>query len=63
MSHKKPAKEKKYVKCAYCGRDNVQVNVATPENKTYMAPHVKPDGMACFGRNIPQRSEIHEGKR
>jgi hypothetical protein len=63
MSHKKASKARKFVKCAYCGRDNVPVNVATPENKTYMAPHVKPQGGPCFGRNIPAKSDIREGKQ
>lgn len=63
MSRKRTHKEKKFVKCAYCGRDNVPVNVATPENRTYMAPHVKPQGGPCLGRNIPNMSDVHEGKR
>lgn len=43
MSHKKPRRSKREVKCAYCGRESISVT-----HKGYMTPHVKPDGRPCL---------------
>jgi hypothetical protein len=36
------------VKCAYCGREGVEVT-----KKGFMRPHVKMDGRRCMYGNIP----------
>ncbi len=43
MSHKKPRRSKREVKCAYCGRESISIT-----QKGYMKPHVKPDGRPCL---------------
>ena len=48
MSHKRKKSNKRVVKCAYCGREDVPVS-----NKGYMDPHVKTDGRPCMHGLIP----------
>lgn len=53
MSHKSPKKLKGYVKCAYCGRENVPVS-----SKGYTLPHMQMDGRRCGIAIIPFPEKI-----
>lgn len=49
-------KQTQSVKCAYCGREKVEVT-----SKGYMRPHVQPSGGRCMQVLIPGNTERAEG--
>jgi len=53
VSRKPNKKTKAYVKCAYCGREDVPVS-----RKGFTKPHVKADGKPCLIGIIPFPEKI-----